>query len=82
MKLPFAISWMDLEIMLSDVNQRKLCESKTQMNLFTKQKQTHRHKKLLVTEMENGGEGINQELGIHRHKLLIYNEGKQHGPTT
>ena len=91
--MPFALSGMDLDIMLSEVNQRKTniiwyhlyVEPKKkmiQMNLFAKQKQTHRHKKLLVTEMENSGEGINQELGIHRHKLLIYNKDKQHGPTT
>ena len=54
--MPFAATWMGLEmIILSEVSQTKtniiryqLCvESKKmiQMNLFTKQKQTHRHRK-------------------------------------
>ena len=54
--MPFAATWMDLEIIiLSEVRQRKTniiwyhlyVESKKmiQMNLFTKQKQTHRHRK-------------------------------------
>ena len=52
----FAATWMDLEIIiLSEANLRKTniiwyhlyVESKKtiQMNLFTKQKQTHRHRK-------------------------------------
>ena len=57
-RLP-AATWMDLEIIiLSEVSQREkdknhmiyhLCvesNKMTQMNLFTKQKQTHRHRKL------------------------------------
>ena len=51
--MPFAATWMDLEVViLSEVSQTEkekyhmislTCESKTiQMNLFTKQKQTHR----------------------------------------
>ena len=54
--MPFAATWMDPEIItLSEVSQRKTnimwyhlyVESKKmiQMNLFTKQKQTHRHRK-------------------------------------
>ena len=36
--IPFAATWMDLEIIkISDVSQTKI-----QMNLFTRQKQTHR----------------------------------------
>ena len=51
--MPFVVTWMDLEIIiLSDISQTKtntyhLCvESKKriQMNLFTSQKQTHRHR--------------------------------------
>ena len=39
------------------------------MHLYTKQKQTHRHRKLMVTQGEKGG-GINQEYRIKRYKLL------------
>ena len=40
------------------------------MNLFTKQKQTHRHrKKLMIIKGESGG-GINQEFGINRYTLI------------
>ena len=52
--LPFAATWMDLKnIILSEVSQRQILYEITymwnlkiiQMNLFTKQKQTHRHRK-------------------------------------
>ena len=64
--MPTAATWMDLEIIqLSEVSQTKTnilwyhlyVESKKmiQMNLFTKQKQTHRHRnKLIVTKGEGG----------------------------
>ena len=54
--MPFAATWMDLEIiMLSEVSQTEKdkyhinymwnLKKMIQMNLFTKQKQTHRHRK-------------------------------------
>ena len=54
--MPFAATWMDLEnIILSEINQRKTntrsyhlyVESKkiTKVNVHTKQKQTHGHRK-------------------------------------
>ena len=39
-----------------------------QMNIFTKQKQTHRHRKQTYGCQSWGR--INQELGIRRYKLL------------
>ena len=42
-----------------------------QMNLFTKQKQTHRHRKQTYSyQREKGGGGINWEFGINRYTLL------------
>ena len=44
---------------------------KIQMNLFTKQKQTHRHRKQTYGyQRGNTGWGINEELGINIHTLL------------
>ena len=41
------------------------------MNLFTKQKQTHRHRKQTYGYQRGTGDrGINQEFGINRHTLL------------
>ena len=39
------------------------------MNLFTKQKQTHRHRKQTCLLKGKGEEGINQELGISSCKI-------------
>ena len=41
-----------------------------QMNLFTKQKQTHRQNKLTVTKGERVWGGINWEFGISIYTLL------------
>ena len=49
-----------------------------QMNLFMKQRQTHRENKLMVIKEESGG-GINWEFGINRYRLLLQN--KQQRPT-
>ena len=64
--MPFAATWMDIEILiLSEVNQKEkdkhhislICGLKkmTQMNLFTKQKQTQTKNKLMVTKGWGGG---------------------------
>ena len=39
------------------------------MDLFTEQKETHRHRKLMVTKGKRGG-GINQEYKINRYTPL------------
>ena len=67
--MPFAAIWTDLEMsILNRVRQMKATivyhlgvESKKiiQMNLFTKQKQTHRHKNNLMITKGVGGGGIN-----------------------
>ena len=65
--MPFAATWMDLEIItLSEVRQSQISygiaymwnlKNDTQMNLFTKQKQTHTENKFMVTHEERWGEG-------------------------
>ena len=49
-----------------------------QMNIFTKQKKTHKDRKLMVTKGERQGGGTNWEFGIDI--LLIYIIDKQQGP--
>ena len=50
------------------------------MNLFTKQKQIHRHRnKLMVTKGERGG-GINQEFGINIYTLLYIKQTNNKDP--
>ena len=80
--MPFAATWMDLEIIiLSEVNQRKTntmnhlnVESKKmiQMNLLTKQKYSHRHRKTKLRLLVGGnvGGGINREIGTDVYTLL------------
>ena len=72
--MPLAATWMDLEIIiLSEVSQTKkdkyhiiillICgiQKMMQMNLFTKQKQTHRiENKLMVTK---GAKSVEEEIG-------------------
>ena len=63
----FAATWMGIEIIiLSEVSQTKIniiyhlnVETKKmiQMNLFTKQKQTHRHRKQTWLQKEKEGKG-------------------------
>ena len=84
--MPFAATWMDLEIViLSEVSQTEkekyrmislICGiffflKMAQMNLFTKQKQTHRLRER--TYGYQGGRvvgGIVREFGIDRYTLL------------
>ena len=69
--MPFAATWMDLEIiLLSKVSQIEkdkyymmslICGIRkiVKMNLFTKQKQTHRHRKEAYSyQRQNLGEGL------------------------
>ena len=73
--LPFAATWRDLEgIMLSEINQRQILYDITyiwnlkiiQMNLYTKQKQTHRHRKQThgYQRVEGEGEGQTGSMGL------------------
>ena len=66
--MPFAATWMDVEIIPSEVSQAEKQQMSyditymwnlkkvTQMNLYTKQKQMHRQNKLMDTKGK-GGEG-------------------------
>ena len=66
--MPFAATWMDLEIIiLSEISQTEkdkyhmislICgiQNMTQMNLSTKQKQTHRHREQTSGCQGGGGE--------------------------
>ena len=80
--MPFAATWMDLKIIiLSEVSQKEknkyhvvslICGiyKMLQMNLFTKQKQSHRQRKQIYGyQMVNGG-GVDWEFGINRYTLL------------
>ena len=70
--LPFAATWMDLEnILLSEIRERQILHDITytwnlkkikQMNLYTEQKQTHRHRK--QTNGYQRGEGGRDKLGV------------------
>ena len=66
--MPFAETWMDLEIIiLSEVSQKEkdryhygityMWNQMIQMNLFTKQKQTHRHRKQIYGYQMGTGVG-------------------------
>ena len=51
------------------------------VNLYTKQKQTHRHgKQRCGYQRGKGVEGISQEFGINRH-AIVYKTDNQQGPT-
>ena len=73
--MPSAAAWMELEIItLSEVSQPKKTnivyhlsvESKKmiQMNLFTKQKQTHKHRKQTYDYQRGKGRGGSDKLGL------------------
>ena len=47
------------------------------MNLFTKQKQTHRHRKQIYDYQRGMGGGVNWDLGINRYTTTIHKIDKQ-----
>ena len=79
--MPFAATWLQpAMIILSEVRKRKTntiwhhlyVESKIwhNLNLSTKQKQTHRQNRLVDAKGEGGGSGMDWEFGVSRCKLL------------
>ena len=72
--VPFAAPWTDLEmVMLSEVNETKInmisltcgiLKKMIQMNLFTKQKGIHRHRKQTYGYQRGVGGGMNSSLGL------------------
>ena len=78
--MSFAATWMDLEIIISsEVRQKeKYCDityiwnlkKMIQINLFTKQKQTHRHRKKTYCYQRGWVRETNQEFGINIYNLL------------
>ena len=83
--MPFAAlfaAWMNLEmIILSEVRQKQVSydiiykwhlKKMIQMNLFTKQKQTHRYRREKKQWLPKGkvGRGINQKFWINQYTLL------------
>ena len=78
--MPFAATWVDLEIIIpSEVSQSKTnivyhlyVESKKviQMNLFIKQKQSHRCRKQIYAYQGIRAGGINWDIGIDLYSLL------------
>ena len=92
--MPFAATWMDLEmIILSEVSQTEKnkynitylwnLKNMLQVNLFTKQKQTHRcRKQYYGYQTGRSGEG-RDKLGVWDEQIhtTIYKTDKQQGPT-
>ena len=71
--MPFAATWMDLEIIiLSKICQRQIYDFtymwnlkiKLQIKLYTKQKQTHRHRKQTCLKKGEMGEGPIRSMGL------------------
>ena len=86
--MPHVATWVDLDIMiLSEVTQAEkdkyhtillICliqKKMMQMNLYTKQKYTHRHRKQTYGYQRGYvGRGINEEFGIDINTLLCIKE--------
>ena len=80
--MPFAATWMELEIItVSEVSQKKknkyhmillICgiQNMTQMNLSMKQKLTHKHREQTCGCQGGGGWEMDWECGISRCKLV------------
>ena len=80
--MPFAATWIQLKILILSDRKRMtntisvICGVQTmaQMNLSTKQKQSHRHGEWTCgCQGGRGGNGIDQEFGVSRCKVLHLN---------
>ena len=78
--MPF-VTWVGLEVItVSEVRQRETniipyrlrleFKGMINMNLFTEQKQTHRHRKQSYGYQRGSGGGTNQEFGMNTYTLL------------
>ena len=89
--IPLAATWMDLEIIILSKSDRERqvsyditymwnLKKKIQMNLFTKQKQTHRHRKQTYGDFPGGpGVGIHLPMQGTRVRSLV-GELRSHMP--
>ena len=71
-------TWINLEITLNEVNQTNDISymwnlKMIQMNFFTKQKQSHRHRKQTYSYQRRKGEGINWSMGLTNTHCRVKN---------
>ena len=82
--MPFAATWMQLEVILSEVSQTEknkhhyitymwnLILKTMEVNVFTKQKQTHRHRKEIYSYQRGNTEGYIKSLGLAYIYIYYY----------
>ena len=90
--MPFAATWMDLEIIILGKSEREIqipmipficVESKIWHKWTYLQKRnrlTNIENRLVVAKEEGDGGGMDWEFGVSRYKLFIYRMDKQQSP--
>ena len=87
--LPFAGPWVDLEIIKQKVRERQIPYdisyiwnlNTTQMNLFRRQKQTHRHREQTLLPRRRGWRRHGFRVWDKQMQAIIYRMDKPQGPT-